>query len=448
MSEVTNNKLVTGYNGCININVLGKVIEKKSTGSAIDSLTVGDVAYFTVQLGVIEKGTSVDMGTIYSKQRNTADNFKCDGKKSAKTRGEVVTEEKTIDFTVDDDYNWAINNIEPAINKSVLASMLEGKMFLASPGSVTADGTKDKVVVVGFQGVSTNGAITVDQDFKYFGLREGLLIDPNETETDGSAKLITNTEIPAFFDTPMISIEGIWTYAGATKKGFGSIYNFCTTHTFNEGTGADPNQLAFSLMRMADVQSKNLYTKDGITDAQSLSTIGTNTLYRASVDFIEYSDNVAPTLEPVAEGQTLALVDTTTGGNTLTFWIIDTGAWLEIEPTMVSGTLAFSNYIYDGTVAVVTGSFVAGNEYVITTVGDTDFTLIGASANTVGTVFTATGVGDGTTGEATPISIQNSYVACKSYTSGTAVAVDFGSRPILPIYDWSFANTQFEVYSD
>ena len=39
---------------------------------------------------------------------------------------------------------------------------------------------------------------------------------------------------------------------------------------------------------------------------------------------------------------------------------------------------------------------VNGNEYEILTVGTTDFTLIGAANNNVGTVFTATGVGTGT----------------------------------------------------
>ena len=43
----------------------------------------------------------------------------------------------------------------------------------------------------------------------------------------------------------------------------------------------------------------------------------------------------------------------------------------------------------------VGGSFVVGNTYEIVTVGSTDFTLIGAAANTVGVIFTATGVGSG-----------------------------------------------------
>ena len=41
------------------------------------------------------------------------------------------------------------------------------------------------------------------------------------------------------------------------------------------------------------------------------------------------------------------------------------------------------------------GSFVPGEQYKIVSVGSTDFTLIGAASNTVGTVFTATGVGTG-----------------------------------------------------
>lgn len=56
--------------------------------------------------------------------------------------------------------------------------------------------------------------------------------------------------------------------------------------------------------------------------------------------------------------------------------------------------------VADAPVSVTTTNFVIGQEYIITTVGDTDFTLIGAASNTVGEVFVATGVGGGTTGVA------------------------------------------------
>jgi hypothetical protein len=45
---------------------------------------------------------------------------------------------------------------------------------------------------------------------------------------------------------------------------------------------------------------------------------------------------------------------------------------------------------------ITAGSFVVGHTYKITTVGTTDFTLIGAADSVVGTIFTATGVGTGT----------------------------------------------------
>ena len=45
---------------------------------------------------------------------------------------------------------------------------------------------------------------------------------------------------------------------------------------------------------------------------------------------------------------------------------------------------------------VVAGSFVVGTTYTILNIGSTNFTAIGASANTVGVKFTATGVGSGT----------------------------------------------------
>tara|TARA_B100000959_G_scaffold127128_1_gene133448 strand:+ start:3746 stop:5461 length:1716 start_codon:yes stop_codon:yes gene_type:complete len=55
------------------------------------------------------------------------------------------------------------------------------------------------------------------------------------------------------------------------------------------------------------------------------------------------------------------------------------------------------NWVYDTTsTTTAAGSFVIGSKYTIAAVGNTSFTGIGASANTVGVTFTATGVGSGT----------------------------------------------------
>lgn len=71
---------------------------------------------------------------------------------------------------------------------------------------------------------------------------------------------------------------------------------------------------------------------------------------------------------------------------------------LPAAPSVVPGTdtipIAYPNgYTISGYVA---GTFKVGVTYTIQSVSNTDFTLIGASANTVGVSFVATGVGSGT----------------------------------------------------
>jgi len=56
----------------------------------------------------------------------------------------------------------------------------------------------------------------------------------------------------------------------------------------------------------------------------------------------------------------------------------------------------FSNIEFTADLVVTAGKFAIGTEYTIVTPGTTDFTLIGAADNDIGTQFTATGVGTGT----------------------------------------------------
>lgn len=105
------------------------------------------------------------------------------------------------------------------------------------------------------------------------------------------------------------------------------------------------------------------------------------------------------------------------------------------DPSGLSGGLNSANGVginntFYGTV-VTTGSFVAGVQYAIVNVGDTNFTLIGATSNSVGVIFTCTGVGGGTTGTATTItpgrgrwSTSNNYLQFLT-TAGVADATQF-----------------------
>ena len=78
---------------------------------------------------------------------------------------------------------------------------------------------------------------------------------------------------------------------------------------------------------------------------------------------------------------------------------------LEALGIEVGDFIKFRNDRYGWGSVVNAGSFVIGEEYEINTVGDTDFTAIGASSNAVGVTFTATGFGDlNTTGTAIDLS--------------------------------------------
>lgn len=86
-----------------------------------------------------------------------------------------------------------------------------------------------------------------------------------------------------------------------------------------------------------------------------------------------------------------------------------TGSTFTIASTDFSGNnasngagvfIAYLDQLADST-PITAGSFVTGVEYIITSTGNTDFTLIGAANSSPGTIFEATGAGTGT-GQAKP----------------------------------------------
>jgi len=101
------------------------------------------------------------------------------------------------------------------------------------------------------------------------------------------------------------------------------------------------------------------------------------------------------------------------------------------------------------------GSFVVGEEYKIVSAGSTDFTLIGAANNTVGTTFTATGVGTGSgTASIVWVAFQGATdlgTAPTSYSFSGTVGIPTTSRGIgfyghnpatFPAY---YINNTFEI---
>jgi hypothetical protein len=91
---------------------------------------------------------------------------------------------------------------------------------------------------------------------------------------------------------------------------------------------------------------------------------------------------------------------TVSGGRSLLIYNFETQKWCEADTDVdYLSTLATTGTTLDGldtAYNVTAGSFVVGKSYTIRSIGTTDYTLIGAVANTVGVLFTATGVGSGT----------------------------------------------------
>lgn len=77
-------------------------------------------------------------------------------------------------------------------------------------------------------------------------------------------------------------------------------------------------------------------------------------------------------------------------GRQYTISSVGTTVWTDLG---ASANTIGTTFTATGTGLVPFGNFVVGRSYTIVSVGNTDFTKIGAAANTVGTTFTATGTG-------------------------------------------------------
>lgn len=88
--------------------------------------------------------------------------------------------------------------------------------------------------------------------------------------------------------------------------------------------------------------------------------------------------------------------------------VVLTGAYATTIPSGTTYDVIASSpatFTENTSTAYTGGAFVVNTTYKIVTIGGTSFTSIGASANTVGTIFTATGVGTGITGTAKPVGV-------------------------------------------
>ena len=132
------------------------------------------------------------------------------------------------------------------------------------------------------------------------------------------------------------------------------------------------------------------------------------------------NDSVLSDLIVTYQSPITAPVGVTNWGSSLS--ISDDTNWIYISD------IANNNvYVYrKDQILLTAGYFNVGNTYTITSVGTTDFTLIGAIQNTIGTTFIATGVGSGT-GTAMQITYRQSTIISGLTTAGLSSGNNFGS---------------------
>jgi len=134
------------------------------------------------------------------------------------------------------------------------------------------------------------------------------------------------------------------------------------------------------------------------------------------------------------------------------FYAVDAASLTSTSPIASGGTgqttytAAFNALapIQQTGATVNAGSFIVGNQYSILSVGSTDFTLIGASANTIGVIFTATGVGSGS-GSATNIPTIGKYLSSTGSTAYWASPDAGGGVSIVSAGSFVVGNT-YTIY--
>jgi hypothetical protein len=141
----------------------------------------------------------------------------------------------------------------------------------------------------------------------------------------------------------------------------------------------------------------------------------------AQVQFVVKDNGVTPTFIPtiIASSTIKPRIDTTRN-SILTFWLESNVTTCRSIEITINDPLPYA--VGD---TITAGSFVSGRDYEIISAGSTDFTLIGAANSTVGTRFTASGVGTGT-GTAKRVGLQFGYIPVMKQFE-TSVNAEYGA---------------------
>lgn len=165
------------------------------------------------------------------------------------------------------------------------------------------------------------------------------------------------------------------------------------TTDLKEGSGLNIGGVLYKIYKITDDTHLTLVTPyQGVTNATFSFTGSTvnatalvvgNTYKITTVGTTDWNAVAGTTGVTYSIGSIVTVISIASVGGT-TGVTVTIPVFAQTIPTFLSSTSS-----------TAAGSFTLGNQYKISFVGTTDFTLIGASANTVGVKFIATGAGSG-----------------------------------------------------
>jgi len=386
MPEIENTQLVTNVDGCMRLTWLA------------ENLTTGIASIFTMKMSIPDEGISYDLGTLNGRVPETQYNTKCTGKGAGLTRGNTTYNERTVSFTIGDDYN-SLNAVDPTVCRQLVVAVLNGETFYVG---------SDIYKVIGTNGVRAVGSFLNDLDHKFLFLEEGRVYSPDLSNADGTTATETNNFVTAYKENNCIAMEFLYAFTSNKTKGDRIPYILASGSTFQEGSGSDYNKYSIEAMRYSDVVSTDKYLLQGLYLPQDMEIAGADEIKRVEADIIiSVSGGGTPTVAGNLN-DTAVVIDTEAGANAGTVEMYKfTTTWVDapITSTLASGARIYSR------------SF--------------DTALNGASAVAkAGYVAIKT---SGTTGNA--VAVSN-----KTGTSGSGTA-----GYTWDVYDWQFSTSSFQL---
>ena len=388
MAEITNSRLVSGYDGCMSISCMA------------ENLTTGNSAMFKIKVSVPDKGQSLTIASLSSRVRDTGYITNCSGNGATLLRGETQYNEKSMDMTFADDYNL-LQDVDTKVSRNTLISIIEGRTFEFNGDIWAVLGSN------GVRNISNVNKRTNDRDHKFMFLKDGETFIPDMVDENGIPATEQNPYVGAYKDNNLVVFEGIYSYSDSEIKGSRVVYLMSGDIEFSEGSGTDPNKYSVPAMRYSDCRDISKYLCYGNSNPQTPQTSGTDELFRINADIIVE-------LEPATIGD---LTVAGTAGDVAVVVRKDTGI-VEI-------------YVYgaDWTTLPITSTLGAGCRIFSSSY---DTALDGASAVTK-SCFVAIKTA-GTTGNA---------VAVNTKTNPTGGSGSDGF--VWDYYEWSYSNQTFEL---